>query len=339
MGDKNASEGKTGPGGALPREKLGILGRQEFAYGLLIAFFIFYLVSGNWIFGALVGLALVWAVVLEFAVGAKQHGLVSELKETAIALLIALAVWYGAGFLLQTSSPLNAIVSCSMLPHIQRGDMVLLSGDRLNAPLVDLPPGAIDSLGYDAVVYENGVKVEDVKGSMYSYCSQHRSDKLCDDFVATPEKFTEKRGPLTFGYEKCEILYPKSGMKQAGPCVNYLEVDGVKYYENLSNDVVVYAPPRDEIYSRVGDIIHRAYIKLNDSGKTYFLTKGDNNPVFDIQVYDEGSGMGNRPVELSQKKGRVLVTIPYLGYFKLFISPSAIPTPEGCDRYFSKYAS
>ena len=116
-------------------------------------------------------------------------------------------------------------------------------------------------------------------------------------------------------------------------------MNGNRYGTNLSNDVVVYQPSKDEYYSRVGDIIHRAYIRLysKEDGKTYFLTKGDNNPIFDIQVYDEKLGEGNSPVLLSRSKGRLLVSVPYLCYFKLFISPAAIPTPEGCDRHYTKW--
>jgi len=178
-----------------------------------------------------------------------------------------------------------------------------------------------------------------VNGSMYSYCATRQDSALCRRFIATPDKFTEKHGELTFAYEKCEIVMDKGRGTVYGPCVSYLEVNGNQYYTNLSNDVVVYQPNKGEYYSRVGDIIHRAYIRLKngEDGKTYFLTKGDNNPIFDIQVYDESLKEGNAPVELTRSKGRILVTIPYLGYFKLFISPAAIPTPEGCDRHYAKW--
>ena len=101
--------------------------------------------------------------------------------------------------------------------------------------------------------------------------------------------------------------------------------------------MVVYQPQAGEYYARVGDIIHRAFIRLRSDGREYVLTKGDNNPIFDVQVYDEKSGEGNRPVEVERTKGRILFTVPYIGYLKLFISPSAIMTPEGCDRHYSKY--
>lgn len=321
----------------LPKaEKLGAFSSPVLVYGAIAVFFILYLISGFWLFGLLVGLSLLWAVLLEFFIGSSRHGVKNELKETAVALLIALAIWFGAGFLLHTSSPLNAIVSCSMLPHIQRGDMVVLSGDRISAPLVQVP--SLQGIG-NATVFENGRQVAQVEGSIYSHCAQNPSDALCQQFISAPASFTEEQGPLSFGYNTCEMVYPKSGQTATGPCVAWLEVNGQKYYENLSNDVVVYAPQPGQYYAEVGDIIHRAFAKLQaPDGSTYFLTKGDNNPVFDMQVYDEKDGLGNSPVPLSRFKGRVLLQIPYLGYLKLFISPGAIMTPEGCDRIYAKYA-
>ena len=322
----------------MPNAKaLGVFANQTYAYGAIALFFVLYLISGFWFFGLLVGLSLVWAVVLEFLVGSKEHGIGAEIKETAIALLLALVLWFGAGFVLQTPSPLNAIVSCSMLPHIQRGDMVLLMGDRIQAPTAQVQ--SLDGIG-NAVVMQGGQQVASFNGSLYSHCAQNPSEPLCAQFISSPTDFTEKQGPLTFGYETCEMLYPKTGERQSGPCVSWLEANGVRYYTNLSDDVVVYAPLKGEDYASVGDIIHRAFIKLQDNqtGKTYFLTKGDNNPIFDIQVYDEKAGVGNRPVEVGRSKGRVLLQIPYIGYLKLFISPGAIMTPDGCDRIYAKYA-
>src|SRR3989338_8127565 len=314
--------------------ELGILANQNFVYGLIILFFISYLVSGLWLFGLLVGICILWVVALEFWLGAKAHGWKNELWETGLALLLAVVIWFGAGFVLQTPSPLNAIVSCSMLPHLQRGDMVVLSGDRLSAPLEEIK--SLEGIG-TAEVYEDGNRVATVPGSIYSYCAQRQGSQMCNSFVTNPSSYTEKHGELAIGYEKCGIIYPKTGQKQSGPCVSYLEVNGRQYQTNLANDIGVYQPNPGEYYSRVGDIIHRAFIKLKVGSQVYFLTKGDNNPIFDIQVYDEKTGTGNRPVEIERSRGRVLFTIPIVGYLKLFISPGAILTPEGCDRYYEKF--
>lgn len=331
MSDTKKAGGKSPLKGIPP-----VLQDSRFLYGLIAAFFIFYLLSGVWIFGLLIGVCIVSLVALEFMQGAHEHGVKSEIKETAVALLLALLVWFGSGFILQTSVPLNAIVSCSMLPHIQRGDMIVLQGGQIAAPQENI--SSIRGIG-TAKIYEGGNFALEANGSIYSYCAIRRGDSMCARFVSSPENFTERHGELTFGYGRCTIVYPKSGTMQYGPCVSWLEVNRVRYYENLSNSVVVYQPEKGEYYSRVGDIIHRAFIllKSDEDGKTYFLTRGDNNPIFDVQVYDEVSGQGNRPVEVSRSKGRVILQIPYIGYLKLFISPSAIPTPDGCDRHYAKW--
>ena len=317
--------------------KLGLIANQNFVYILILAFFAAYMISGAWAFGIFAGIAIIWAVALEFLRGSSEHGMGNELKETALALVLALAVWFGAGYLLHTSSPLNAIVSCSMLPHVQRGDMVILSGDRLAAPTADV--GTLAGLTGTADVYESNVRVASVKGSIYSYCAQNAGAPLCYDFVSHPGQFTEKQGPLTFGYGSCTVLFTKTGVRKDAPCMEWVEAGGNRYYENISNDVAVYAPLPDEYYSRVGDIIHRVFLKMDADGQTYFITKGDNNPILDIQVYDSASGLGNKPVEVSRSKGRVLFSIPYIGYFKLFLSPAAFIEGEGgCDQYYAKYA-
>ncbi|MCX8196958.1 MAG: hypothetical protein N3G80_01430 [Candidatus Micrarchaeota archaeon] len=303
---------------------------QKFSY-LSIAFtFILYLLSGHWLFGLLCGLSIIWAVILEFWHGTKKHGLLHEIKETAFALAIALAIWFGAGFVLQTPSPLNAIVSCSMMPNIQRGDLVVLAGGEIAAPQVEVED--VSTIG-EAIVMRSKSEVARLKGSLYAQCAQQQIP-ICAEFIQNPQEFSEKHGAITFGYEKCEMVYPKTGEKKYGPCVGWIEINNIRYYANMSNDVVVYTPKESEYYASIGDIIHRAYIKLKTKEKTYILTKGDNNPVFDIQVYDAAKKAGNLPVESERIKGKVVLSIPAIGYLKLFISPVGITTPEGCDRYF-----
>ncbi|MCX8175329.1 MAG: hypothetical protein N3E51_03935 [Candidatus Micrarchaeota archaeon] len=312
-------------------ESRSFFARPDVAYALIALFFVLYLFSGLWYFGLLAGLTIVWAVALEFLLGVRQHGFAREIKETLFAVFLAVGLWFGLGWVLQTPSPLNAIVSCSMLPNISRGDMVVLAGGEIRAPQETV--GSLEGMEH-AKVYREGKPVATVKGSLYSHCAQRAADTLCSEFVRNPSAFTERKGEFEFGYAKCEIV-SKSGARQYGPCVVWLAVNGRRYYANFSNDVAVYAPRPDEYYSRVGDIIHRVFMKVESNGSIYLLTKGDNNPVFDIQVYDERTGAGNRPVEIERSKGKVIFSIPYLGYFKLFISPSAIPTPEGCDRHYA----
>lgn len=63
-----------------------------------------------------------------------------DLKQSAIELVAALAfavvAWLALGFVLQTDSPINVVTSCSMLPNLQRGDLVFIRGGVENVPAV-----------------------------------------------------------------------------------------------------------------------------------------------------------------------------------------------------------
>jgi signal peptidase I len=41
---------------------------------------------------------------------------------------VVIAVWFSLQFFLATKYPLDVVPSCSMLPSLQRGDMLLLQG-------------------------------------------------------------------------------------------------------------------------------------------------------------------------------------------------------------------
>src|SRR5271157_4437056 len=84
---------------------------------LFVISFIAFLLTGNVIFAVLSGLSLISIFGLDILVGAKTHGIKQELIELAIAVVIALVIWFGIVFLLGTSSPISAIVSCSLLPN------------------------------------------------------------------------------------------------------------------------------------------------------------------------------------------------------------------------------
>lgn len=55
----------------------------------------------------------------------------NELWELITGLVFAYILWLLLCFLLNTSSPLSDVTSCSMLPNLELGDMVLLKGERL----------------------------------------------------------------------------------------------------------------------------------------------------------------------------------------------------------------
>lgn len=319
------------------KEKLEPIAKSNILYFILIASFLLFLLTRQPAFGLIIGLSIFALVAVEVGMGIATGGIGKELKEILIALIVALAVWYGSSFLLNTPAPLDAIVSCSMLPHFDRGDLVILQGASVTAPTLQITSDEYKEItsGIALVHFPNGTK--QVNGSIVSYCSKNKDD-LCSLFLSSPAQFSEERGPLTFTYARCTKVFTASKQEGTTPCVTSVAYKGTVITENLSNDVIVYQPSKDDFYARSGDIIHRALLKLEVNNITYYITKGDNNPIADIQVFDYATGAGNRPAASSQLKGKVLLRVPYIGFFKLFISGMFIE-PTGCDTIFSKYMS
>lgn len=63
-----------------------------------------------------------------------REWLLHNAKEIAVSFAAAVAIWLALGFLLSTSAPLDVVTSCSMVPALQRGDLIVLQG---------VPPQAI----------------------------------------------------------------------------------------------------------------------------------------------------------------------------------------------------
>ncbi|MDE1828665.1 MAG: hypothetical protein KGH65_05900, partial [Candidatus Micrarchaeota archaeon] len=57
-----------------------------------------------------------------------EKGSKQSFKEIAMVLGAVIVIWVALIVILQTSSPLNAVSSCSMLPALQRGDGIVLHG-------------------------------------------------------------------------------------------------------------------------------------------------------------------------------------------------------------------
>ena len=56
----------------------------------------------------------------------KKKSITREIGEIAIAILVAVLVYYGLSFVLGTSMPIVSVVSGSMEPVLYRGDLIIL---------------------------------------------------------------------------------------------------------------------------------------------------------------------------------------------------------------------
>ncbi|MBN2121741.1 hypothetical protein JW721_01625 [Candidatus Micrarchaeota archaeon] len=286
--------------------------------GALILLVLLYAITKISLFGILFALVLVGTVAMEVLSGAKSRGWKEELKDTLISLGAVVVLWLSLGFILNSPVPINAVVSCSMLPNVERGDLILVHGDAPAGYGVSLTKSELEALQKDeTLVRAEGIGEFYVNGSLYSYCAQHR-DAICNAFTSAPSHFSEQKGPFTFNYAKCERN--KGEIVLVTPCVESVYFKGQEYFANLSHDTIVYGPREGNLYYYTGDIIHRVFFLIESGGETYYLTKGDNNPIFDIQVYDYSINMGNDAPSSSDYKGKILFRLPFIGYPKLFIS-------------------
>jgi len=230
---------------------LAMLHEKNIVLYLLVLSFLAFLLTKSILFAVLTGASIIFLFVLDILVGVQHHGISKELIEVGIAAVFALAVWFGLTFALNTSSPISAIVSCSMLPAYERGDMILLQGvpmSEIKAPEIQVSQDILDS-----VVRSTHVPC----GS-----TQFGIDYICSNCIRTDNNKQER-------YIQCAKV-----ITVAGQLVN----------ENLSNDVIVYTP-QPTISKFQGDIIHRAYVKLTAGNRTVLLTKGDNNNYFDSSMF------------------------------------------------------
>lgn len=261
---------------------------------VFIASFVLFLITRFVLFAVLTGLSLIGYFVLDIAVGVKRQGLIKELKELAIAVVLALAIWYGLILALGTPSPISAIYSCSMLPRFERGDMIILQGVR---PADIAAPEIVLTQDEFAGIYGRAHKPCNTTGVISYICS------TCTRISSSTKE------PI--------------GLSN---CTREIEINGALISENFSNDVIVYIPTYVDGTPYGGDIIHRVFAKIRVDGDYFFLTKGDNNDLFDTSAF--------HIIREQDVKGRVLLRIPWIGYLKLFISGSFID-PTGCEKMYA----
>ncbi|MDE1871620.1 MAG: hypothetical protein KGI06_05285 [Candidatus Micrarchaeota archaeon] len=304
---------------------------------LAVLFVLFIVFQGRGTLSALFGIALfmtiVVLIVIEFSVGLREDGLAKNIIEIMAAVLIVVVFWFSLRALLHTSYPLDVVPSCSMLPHLKRGDLIVLRGvqspQQIKAPVINVSASAyknmdsaISSEFLSCVAYSisgNRVYVSQIVKPGYSiglYSPRNGGEIV---------PYSSQSGFLvqyTCGAK--EIMYG-NGTTAYEAYTTAVTINGTTIYTDANNSIVVYATIPQDYFYKLGDsyIVHRAYAIINASGKYYVLTKGDNNPGLDMQY-------GNYPVNMTYVQGSVVYSIPYLGYLKLALSNS-FTEPAGCN--------
>ncbi len=307
-------------------------------YILFIASLILYIIFQHTtiladIFGLAAFILIILLVIFEFSESIKKEGLKRSALEVGAVIIAVVIIWIAARVLLNSNNPIDVVPSCSMLPYLSRGDIIVLHGissySQIKAPVVFVSASAFNSM-YKNITSEflECVAYSNVNGT--TYISQNIS----------PGYSIGLYGPLNGGSivpyssQSKNLIKYTCGSRQEraknGSMINIsyttsITIGNTTIRGDRNNSIVVYSTILKDVFYQEGDayIVHRAYAIINASGQYYVLTKGDNNPGLDIQY-------GNYPSALSALQGEVVESIPYLGYVKLILS-NDFGQPQGCS--------
>ncbi|MEM3791200.1 MAG: hypothetical protein QXL16_00520 [Candidatus Micrarchaeaceae archaeon] len=295
---------------------------------------------------ASLGFAIFVIVILVFAIEAirslRESGLKNTIRDFLIAIFAAILLIFLSGVALGTYAPFDAVASCSMLPTLSRGELVILQGIKNYSlfvkenriPVVDVNSSYFEqinssfgaSLAYFPVsngkVYINGIVP---KGSYGIYlfntkCMLNYIYEGYNDIAACIVK-NSPHSEIKYSYSILPVRF-SNGSIESIVATNSITIGNYTIEENYSNPIIVYKTTNEDYFS--GDIIHRVVAALKVGNEYYFLTKGDNNPFLDIEF-------ANQPVSQEYVVGRVIGEIPFLGYLRLIIS-GQFQAPQGCNE-------
>ncbi len=307
-------------------------------YILLVAAFILYILYQSnaalaIIFGIVTVVILVMLIGLEVVNGSKQEGKLKNALEILLAIVIVIAIWFAMQFILHTKYPIDAVPSCSMLPALQRGDLILLQGanaSMIKAPVVDVTPSQVQGMlnnianeSLECVAYRiNGrtANISQVVLPGYSI-GLFKQEQTGGNIIPNASQ-----GNNLVKYQ-CGItnVVFTNGTRLEEAYTQSITVGNSTITGDHNNSIIVYETvPQDLFYQEGASyVVHRVYAILNADGNYYYLTKGDNNPGLDMQ-YE------NYPEIQSYVQGKVIGKLPFLGYLKLILS-GTLSQPSGCN--------
>lgn len=305
---------------------------------LVLAFVLYIFYQSNQslavIFGVITFVILVVLIGLEVVNGSRESGKLRSALEIVAAIVIVLVVWFAMKAILHTNYPIDAVPSCSMLPALQRGDMILLQGTSASgikaqqvqvtesgkqSLLNDINSGSLECVAYQ--VSGNRLNISQIVLPGYSV----GLFKAEPNGGGTIVPYSNQSGNLVKYMCGVANLTYSNGTVMKEAYTESVTIGNTIITGDRNNSIIVYKTvPQDSFYQD-GDsyIVHRVYAVLNASGTYYYLTKGDNNPGLDIQYQ-------NYPINQTYVEGRVIGKVPFLGYLKLILS-GTLNQPAGCN--------
>jgi signal peptidase I len=279
-------------------------------------------------------LLIIVLLVTEITNGVRETGYVGNVVEILAAVVIVVVIWYGLRFILNTPNPLDVVPSCSMLPTLQRGDLIALQGIGSSVSSIDAPVVNVTKSEAATITSGNNESLECV-AYRYSGDTIYYSQYMQPGYSLGLYKSTPYGGEIVppgaqsknLVQYACGIQHVRfdNGTILSEAYTSSISILNKTIHGDANNSIIVYKTVPSDSFYQEGDsfIVHRVYAVLNASGEYYFLTKGDNNPGLDMQY-------SNYPANTSQVQGKVLFSLPYIGYLKLILSSTPTP-PAGCN--------
>jgi len=303
---------------------------------IFIAYFIFERSTGlAIILGALMFFLILAILAIEIMNGFHEVGAKKNLIEIGVAIAIVIVIWIALRVILNTAYPLDVVPSCSMLPVLHRGDMIVVQGanqDNLVAPIINVTKSEWDSSfssvnteSLQCVAYsETGSTVKLSQFVRPGYVvGLLKSSGGTEEIVPAA---SQSNSLVKYTCGTVNVTF-QNGTIEKEASTTAITVGNTTITGDRNNSIIVYQTVPQDYFYKEGDgyIVHRVYAILNVSGAYYTLTKGDNNPGLDIQYL-------NAPANLSQGQvgGKVVAGIPYIGYVKLILSNNFVE-PTGCN--------
>ena len=314
------------------------------AYLLLLLLLILYALHNNPLIGLAVFAVLVFILVLEFRVSIHTEGARKSAYDILYAIGIAVAIWVVHIVVLQTTSPIDAVASCSMLPVLHRGDLVALHGipnmsnfiEQHKIPVINMTQAEFSSmeanmssefLAFYAFMGNNESEITEIIPPGIGYSVALYNTKCLDTYNYLGQQYNyykcisgQSNNLIKYNYSVGKVLL--NGSEYSIIYTSSIAFGNETITENYSNPIIVYRTTPQDSFS--GDIIHRLYAVIRVDSSYYTLTKGDNNPSLDIEF-------SNYPAGQKNVVGYVIADIPVIGYLKLIISGQFGSVP-GCNQ-------
>lgn len=304
-------------------------------YAMLIVFMALYISLQRSSFSIFFGVGalffIILIIVLDFVESGKNVGYKKSIIETFAVIAAVLIFWIVLIIVLNTTTPLDVVPSCSMLPTLQRGDLIVLHKTELNgikAPIVNVSQS-------DYLTMLNNIANESLVCLAYNLSSGYFGEAYKNGDLIGLFKIVNGYPQIISNYQQSSNLVryscAKRGIVNQNGNVSYIaytngiNINGIAINGDRNNSIIVYQTVPNDTFYKLGDtyIVHRIYAIINASGEYYVLTKGDNNPELDMQD-------NNIPASINDTYGTVIASIPYIGYLKLLTSAD-ISEPQGCN--------